>query len=329
MGSFFEEDNTLLQLERNKNFLLEKSELYASGRMALLDLVLYEKTINHVQKIYVPSYYCHDVTRMLEKYLVVEIYDCNILNQIDIKNISNGSLLLLVEYFGNRCLLKDTCLNKNIKILLDKTHNPFSNYHYDFDIAYVFGSLRKIFPISDGGFLYPKITLSQKIENEEFFVEIQVAMQLKKQYLLGDLSDKSDYLKKYNNFENELNKGLCILSISEKSYQKIQYINIDNILKTKNDNLLFLYGIFRNKLDIFYNNCYFSIWVDEVDLTSIRSYFIEYNVYPIILWLSYMGDVPILNNKVLLSFHVDYRYSTEDLNKLNSLIHMALERNLL
>lgn len=295
----------------------DKCQLYMSGRHALLEIIDFHSSNN--VKVFIPSYYCHDVTHLIEKIASIELYNCDPFSFVDLSIFPKQSIVVLVEYFGNPARIKD--INNDITILLDKTHDPFSKYDYSFTVDYTFGSLRKLLPIVDGGFLSPPLP-----SNEDAFAdssysivqEVEEAMLLKKSFLNGEIVDKRLFLEVFHSFEAYLNKGKNPIPISKNSYDKLFKIDIDRIKKIKNDNLEYLYSYYSEKsfFEVFYNKSYFSFLVPNDLLIKIKSSLIKNNIYPIILWPNYEGNLCLFEGSVLLSLHADFRYNMSDINKL-------------
>ena len=177
MGSSFHEISTEL-ISSVSNVSWNDYELYLSGRYALLDLVLYKKAYEGLTEIYVPSYYCHDVTRLIESQIEVKLYECSPISVVDLSLFPRGVTVILVEYMGNKVR---TIGDNSLKVIIDKTHNPLSRFSYSFMPEFQFGSLRKIFPTGEGGFLFPKFCSSlKKISsiNDENLKSLKRAMYL-------------------------------------------------------------------------------------------------------------------------------------------------------
>lgn len=321
MGSSFHEISTEL-ISSISNVSWNDCELYLSGRYALLDLVLYKKNYEALTEIYVPSYYCHDVTRLLESQIEVKLYECSPISMVDLSIFPKGATVILVEYMGNKV---KTISDNSLKIIIDKTHNPLSKFSYSFTPEFQFGSLRKIFPTGEGGFLFPKLCSSlKKISsiNDENLKSLKRAMYLKKIYLHGGNIDKKDFLKEFNTFEELLNNTTDIYSISEDTLALLSTLDVDTLYDNKKKNLEFLYSYYENSkvIQIFKNNSYFSFFVSLEDYSHIRSKLIDNNVYPIVLWPNYEGDIHLINGCVLVSLHADFRYDLQDLKKLTNIL---------
>ncbi|MBB6364080.1 hypothetical protein [Acinetobacter lwoffii] len=321
MGSSFHEISTELTSSVS-NVSWNDSELYLSGRYAIFDLVLYKKAYEDLTDIYIPSYYCHDVTRLIESQIEVKFYECSPISIIDLSLFPRDATVILVEYMGNKVR---TIGDNSLKVIIDKTHNPLSKFSYSFIPEFQFGSLRKIFPTGEGGFLFPKLYFSQKKAssiNGDSLKSLKRAMHFKKVYLHGGDIEKKDFLKEFNAFEELLNNTTDIYNISEDTLALLSTLDVDTLYNHKKKNLDFLYSYYGNStvIKIFKNNSYFSFFVLLEDYAHVRSKLINNNVYPIVLWPNYEGDIYLINGYVLVSLHVDFRYDLQDLKKLTNIL---------
>lgn len=321
MGSSFHEISTELTSSVS-NVSWNDSELYLSGRYAILDLVLYKKAYEGLTEIYMPSYYCHDVTRLIESQIEVKFYDCSPISIIDLSLFPRDATVILVEYMGNKVR---TIGDNSLKIIIDKTHNPLSEFSYLFKPEFQFGSLRKIFPTGEGGFLSPKPSYSFKKINNKNNSKLQSlknAMHLKKLYLSGEKIKKDEFLKVFNNFEYFLNNNSDIYEISKQGLNHLFQLNIDKIYNKKYKNLEYLYTYYKDSkvLKIFKNTCYFSFFIPMDNYYYIKSKLINNNIYPIVLWPNYEGEIHLINGEVLVSLHADFRYNIEDIKKLTIIL---------
>ncbi|WP_180000035.1 hypothetical protein [Acinetobacter sp. YH12239] len=321
MGSSFHEISTELTSNISSVFWSD-CELYLSGRYAILDLVLYKKIHENLTEIYLPSYYCHDVTRLIESQIKVKLYECSPISIVDLSLFPRDATVIIVEYMGNKVR---TIGGNSLKVIIDKTHNPLSNFSYSFIPEFQFGSLRKIFPIGEGGFLFPKLYFSQKKSssiNEDSLKSLKTAMHLKKEYLHGRDVDKKDFLKEFNAFEELLNNTTDIYNISEDTLALLSILDVDTLHDHKKKNLNFLYSHYKNSkfIKCFKNNSFFSFFILLEKYAHVRSKLIDNNVYPIVLWPNYEGDIHLINGCVLVSLHADFRYNLHDLKKLTNIL---------
>lgn len=322
MGSSFHEILAEPKLKVSTKSVWNGYALYLSGRYALLDLVLYKKKYEGLTEIYIPSYYCHDVTRLIENQIRVHFYECSPISVVDLSIFPHGATVVLVEYMGNKVKVSG---DNMLKVIMDKTHNPFLEHSYPFTPEFQFGSLRKVLPTGEGGFLFPKLNYSFKktvYTHNDKLTSLKSAMYFKKLYLDGKEVDKNNFLKEFGAFEAFLNSTTDVYGISKLTLAYLSELDINNIYQKKDKNLEFLYSYYKNneKIKFFKNNCYFSFFISLDNYNFIRMWLINNNVYPIVLWPDYEGNTHLINGDVLVSLHADFRYGLEDLKKLTIIL---------
>src|SRR5690606_1878272 len=118
MGSSFHETSTETKLTVPNRIKWDSYALYLSGRYALLDLIIYKKKYEDLTEVYIPSYYCHDVTRLIESQIKVQFYECSPISIVDLSWFPKGATVILVEYMGNKV---KTISDNLLKIIIDKT----------------------------------------------------------------------------------------------------------------------------------------------------------------------------------------------------------------
>lgn len=318
---------------------LPESNLYASGRQALLDLAITRKW----KRLWVPSYFCEETLDCISR-VGIELCKYNInplINPSDVVGnipVHKYDGLLIVNYFG----LFDVRVFTNLdcEIVEDHTHNLIGNWAVNSKADWCIASLRKTLPISDGGILWsPKnITLPNKPQSNDITNIVMnkrwKAMNLKRVYLNGENVSKNDFLSLFSETEEEFDK-LSISSISEGSLQIVNSLDIRKWYDVKRRNWNFL----REKL-IGYNNVKILTPENESDWpfslilcfedndirNKVRQGLISKAVYPAILW-----RIEDNNDKVaqsfgdrMLSVHCDGRYSLKDMQNLFLLIEDSL-----
>ena len=101
-------------------------------------------------KIYIPNLICPDLIKVIIKSKIVfDFYSIKIdLESSDEINLDENEYILIINYFGRKNSLVKKHPRKNV--LLDQSH--ILNAFFDTKEYQVFGSLRKVYPQSDGGF---------------------------------------------------------------------------------------------------------------------------------------------------------------------------------
>lgn len=316
-----------------------ESNLYASGRQALLDLVI----ARGWKRLWVPSYFCEEsldcVSRtgiVLCKYNITPL-----LNPYDIIekiHVNRNDGVLIVNYFG----LFDTRTFSDIgcEIVEDHTHNLIGNWALHSTADWCIASLRKTLPIADGGMLWsprqhvlPMAPASKKI-TDAIMARRSCAMNLKRKYLKGDSVCKDEYLRIFQDTEKEFDK-LPISAISDVSRQIVDKIDIREWNNSKHRNWNFLANsLINNKsLEVLSpencKDCPFSLILhfnDNIARDIVRKKLIDKSVYPAILWN--IEDKSCMSAKLfgdtMLSVHCDGRYTLENMEQLLTIIKDSL-----
>lgn len=243
---------------------------------------------------YLPSYLCDSMIKPFsELNLNINFFGHEVpLKPLLNKNIEN-SVILLVDYFGTEYISNkeiEELLNKNNTIIMDLTHsilnkNRFSIKH---DNYYIIASLRKIFPIPDGGVVYhsnekfnssdkfpenyePKLEamllryfylnkmnmgLNVPIEDDEKFHDVLEGIYTKKpEGFKKDLKAlKKHYLSLHYEYEFKKQKEeVTPQNIPAISLFILNNISFTSMMNKRNENLKFIYENIKNK-DIFLYN---------------------------------------------------------------------------
>ncbi len=128
---------------------------FALGRHAVAELVAELKA----QTIWVPEYFCHDVSECWRASVKVRLYvDDPRRPEPDFKSIQAGprDLVVAMNYFGTRegkpwaaWRRKHDCV-----LVEDHSHDPFSPWALKSRADFAFASLRKTLPVADGAVLW-------------------------------------------------------------------------------------------------------------------------------------------------------------------------------
>lgn len=313
----------------------EKISFLASGRDALYGLLL-ELTQNNKGrnfKIWIPSYYCHSLTMTLSKTYHVNIYESRPYGPINISNrFTENDLIVVPEYFGHKSCIK---FRGNPRVILDKTHNPITNYTYEYDVDYIFGSLRKVLPIADGGFYIRNDNNSNRVGLEanypisdthrSSYEAIAKAMQLKTNYLEGTISKKQDYLDLYSYGESQIGTDITPSGILSNR-TLISYADIQYYISARINNNRTLKSLF-NKHSLNFNftdtTLFFTLsFTSATERDSFKMHLIANNIYPSVLWpvnSRYMLKDDIKLSKTTLVLPTDFRYNCEDMEYIVSI----------
>src|SRR5690606_33107717 len=140
------------RIDAEEDNIFSTLPLYYSGRSALYAIV--ENGINQFgwQKIYVPTYYCHEVYDFIRPLkIVIEYYEHNPFasrTEFPFQD-EPDHVVLVVNYFGVSML--DVTKYRSLVVIADLTHDLSAIEASQAD--YIFGSLRKVLPMPVGGFV--------------------------------------------------------------------------------------------------------------------------------------------------------------------------------
>lgn len=316
-----------------------QSNLYASGRQALLDLAI----ARGWKRLWVPSYFCEESLECVRR---TGIELCSYpatpkLNPDKIPSLTDAREndgLLIVNYFG----LFDVhhFADARCEIVEDHTHNLIGNWALNSSADWCIASLRKTLPIPDGGILWsskkhqlpPYPELSQEVA--DIMEKRGHAMNLKQQYLRGGQIDKSDFLNLFQQTE-ECFDSIKISRISDVSRRIVSELDIAKWYNSKKDNWLYLKKNIVQGDDIEIlsqeksDDTPFSIILllrSKEMRENVRRYLISHSVYPAILWTIESEEDKSAQQfgDTMLSIHCDGRYSVEDMKILSELINGSL-----
>lgn len=353
IGSDFSLNLNIFRLkERNdfiKYFNLKKNLfiLFNSGRSTLK---FYLKEIYNKKKIFLlPSYLCHSVIQpFIELKIPFQFYKINKNLEIDIshlRNLISNSVggALFIHYFGfpqNKYILKfyDILKSFEIDIVEDITHSILTNETGIYG-DYAFSSLRKIFPLPDGGLLKSNRENLNNIEFHQGYDEIWgkrlVGSLYKDKYLKGKLTDKKEFLSLFGEAETILDsREIEILSMTKFSRFLLNKFNFSKIINIRRQNFKFLLEKLMGSKQVvpLYKNhrekiCPLGFPILAEKREFLKAKLIENNIFPPIHWVlpDYINKEKFseswnLSNKIL-TIPCDQRYTTNDMQYIVDVIN--------
>ncbi len=197
---------------------------------------------------------------------------------------------------------------------------------------YCICSLRKWFPIPDGGVLYGEPyhmdKLIQKKVKDRKNIEKVNAMFLKTLYLQGKLECNELYRKIFVEEENRLDMQTELWGMSSFSRWLLSFFSISQIQEIRKKNVRYLYSRLQQLHYAFSfkeENTPFTLPIYMKDRDNFRRYLIEHNIFCAVHW-------PILNKTSIfdkhseeisahiLSLPIDQRYGTEEMDYMIKVI---------
>ncbi len=340
LGSEYNLDLNRLEYTQDNvyTYLVEKKSIFMDSGRGALQLLL--KSLPK-GKVLMPNYICDSVIDCFEKDYEIKSYQINTDFTIDIKDIeeklsSEIKILYIVQYFGSlmdsgrRDKILEWKRKYNFIIIEDTTHSIFSKSCMIGD--YCICSLRKWFPIPDGGVLYGEPhhmdKLIQKKVKDRKNIEKVNAMFLKTLYLQGKLECNELYRKIFVEEENRLDMQTELWGMSSFSRWLLSFFSISQIQEIRKKNVRYLYSRLQQLYYAFSfkeEETPFTLPIYRKDRDNFRRYLIEHNIFCAVHW-------PILNKTSIfdkhseeisahiLSLPIDQRYGTEEMDYMIKVI---------
>lgn len=342
LGSNFDLDISDLCYKSNnvKEYLSENNAWYGnSGRAAIKKCIKqYEKG-----KVLLPSYICKSVIDCFEANFEIDFYRVNKNFEIDLTDLEKKlndkiTIVYLMHYFGK--LQSEEVLNflENKKrqlqfiILEDTTHCFLTRKKTIGDIQVC--SLRKWFPIPDGGVAYS--TKHKLIANEEdedsFSARVTEAMILKFMAIHGEINKNELYRKRFSEYEQILNKQTDLYRVSKMAETIMDCMDLTDLIEKRKVNWNCVNTKLQNKkvIPVYNENAElfvpftFPVWVEERD--KLREYLIENHIFCAVHWpiederQTKVGNTTKISEHIL-SLPIDQRYDETYLEYMIEIIN--------
>jgi hypothetical protein len=323
---YCQEKQWSLENTSNSIFYGNTISLFFSGRSALFSVLEQGIKNDGWEKVFFPSYYCHEVIHFIKELSIqVVYYDFNPFLDFETKRINiedvESNVIVNVDFFGLKKL--DVSSFQNAKIIDDQTHNILDLKNSKAD--YCFGSIRKELPIPMGGFCYsPKRyalpNAKYNSECEALAIQKLSAMFLKKKYLEDALVTKDLFRMLFAAVENDFEANYTNAKMPNIAQSILFQLDIDKILEAKRNNLNFAIESLKDCKKIKINLGAKSKALGLVlecnsgeERNQLKLFLIEKNIFPAILWPDQINQRDKEIEDKILFLHVDYRYSTKDI----------------
>jgi hypothetical protein len=335
VGSFFEYPTLDEKIkEESVYFYLVKSRkdhvFLRDGRQAIKVILLNipsaaEKTC------YLPAYACDSITQPFKELgLKLTFYShVHPLKPI-IDDKMEGCVLFIVDHFGVEHISTERIkkfLEMNNIVIMDITHSIFSRTRFtvQHESYYLISSLRKVFPIPDGGIVHH--------DNPRFVVESSIPagyeMMLDAMKMKALQENKNHYLQLYRDYERDKDKETILLQdIPEISLKILKKINITDVIKKRTANINYLYENLETEHFLFKRDDIKSpfflplLFENEQQRDKVRELLIENEIYSPVHWeISQQEfEYEISISKRILSLPIDQRYDKKDMQKIKRVL---------
>lgn len=328
---------------RNKSAFFQRDyELFATGRAALISLLLFNRNRGERVALHLPSFFCMGVAASLAKYFDLRWYrDIPTDSAPDFDSIEAkpGEAVVAVNFFGARAgkaWRQWQSKRDDIILIEDHTHDPFSSWAKNSSADYAFVSLRKTLPLPDGAILWSPRgrDLPAAISPQSRGAQEKLdGMIYKMAYLAGGNALKERFrelqIRGEDSLEHETNAAA-----SKYTKAALKSIAAEKLSKLRKRNvLLFLESIEREArgpwAPLFTSwpkgaTPFNPILVCETPAIrdALQKYLIGENIYPAIHWrqedggLSSGGPEAVALGKRIITIPVDFRCSIEDIDRI-------------
>jgi hypothetical protein len=327
-GSFF--DSRPLPVASGSDEAFRGAVLFGTGRGALGAAIEHGRQRGW-QRLLVPTYYCHDVTRYIEPHVEVRMYEHGPTSAETVLRLDPGEVALVVEYFGARATVRV----EGGEVLLDRTHDPLAAWTYERPPSMAFASLRKTLPLADGGALWPEADSAldeapSSAEIEAASAAMNMAMDMKAKYLVGASDDKSAYLAEHAAAEQALTNA-SVGTMTSSSRAQLRSLPIRELQRRRRENLTVFRGALEVRTDALRHHDFPAFIVlsasGRVMRDRIREELRCRDIYSAVYWPLHgveAGADEVDFSSRMLILHADHRYSPDDMVKVAAAVGDAV-----
>ena len=326
---------------------------YQSGRNAIESLLLFLKNEKNIRCVLLPDYICDTVADAAERagveikrYLLDKDYGFDI---SEVNGKATGDCCIYIcHYFGTP--VSDEVIeavnmwkSKGICVIEDVTMSLLSRGESVGFGDYILGSLRKWFPIPDGGFVssktsvLPEEPVRDKVSKyTDYYLAVQM---MKRQYICGGCKDpelKDLYLSYYKESIRELFSDYKIYPISDWSYNYLQNVDIESVRDLRIRNYDLLYDLLKDvegisvKVKRSGDNIPFGMVILSDKRDELLSELIKNDLYCNVHWRLTEDVCTGGTDGAYLSAHsitvpCDQRYSEENIRRIADIIKVSVK----
>lgn len=347
IGSHFSYDRRFLLNDSQTNYLpwenYDKDEIYTfSGRMAIELAIADILKHRNVKLAYLPSYCCKSmIAPFLRENIELEFYhvsyDSDVGLTVDIDLEKDCDIFLAMSYFGIASAMMDKYISqftqRDIFVIEDVTHRLLSSPYSSRDSDYIIASIRKWIAIPSGGYIrknYGSLSVRASELKEALYKNKLKAMFEKSAYLKDSSSvKKSEFMKKFIEFENTLVSLKKPCKIDEVSYDLIQKTDFKEIKEIRINNAKYLYQGIANLQKIKpliktmnpRNDCplFLPIVTSIEERDDLQDHLINERIYSPVHW----PKNPFIEagiEQFQISLICDQRYNTADMQRILDVI---------
>lgn len=324
------------------------ASFWASGRDAFRALLLHGQQRRGWSRLWIPAYFCQEVAEaLLSTGIGLRVYpDGPKSAEPSVANLDlqPGDVILRVNFFGLRVLPPATALRaRQIEIIDDHTHDPWSESALHSDADWVLASLRKTLPIPDGGVLWSPQAhelppgMPSSPERRLASLEKLTAMLLKGLYLRGLQIEKQVFRQLALSGEAHIASGE-ISGMPDWTHNLLTVFPVDDWRAIRRCNFEIAAQALADLpwLEVLQpyepQACPFSVVLlfdSEARRSFVRQKLIEARIYPAVLWPLNDPVVDGISREYrdfsarMLSIHCDMRYVEDEMLRVANLVRQS------
>jgi hypothetical protein len=312
--------------------------LTGSGRDAIRLLLGWGKRARGWTRLLVPSFFCQDVLRSLAEELPLQVYadapDAALPSSID---ADAKDAVLVTSFYGMRASL---AVETRGAVIEDHTHDPLARAAFESRAAYAVASLRKTFPLPDGGVAWsprgdplpeaPQMTEAHAVAA----LDRLSGMVLKLHYLQGDAVEKDAFRRPAVAGEQRIGLG-SPSAISPYARERLPTLPSREWREQRAKNLAAFRAALGDVPGVRLLDAPFAatlVCASHELRERLRTTLIARRIYPAVLWdlgapvAPGIPDAHVDLARRVLSLHCDFRYDEDDMERVAREVRDAIRR---
>lgn len=303
-----------------------------SGRAALALAATQLTASSPRPRIWVPDYYCWDVTDYLRQRLEVVVYESSPVRQRLPEDTAPGDVLLIPSYFGRRPPPPGPTHGP---VILDVTHDPLAPWIDGYPADAVVGSLRKTLPLPEGGFMMLRSPQRPQLASDELprtaVAAAAEAMSLKLHWIHGKGQVGPEVWYPLLRHHEELISEFEPSGVQPATVRAAKRLPAAEMRLARLRNLSFvedrLAGALPAGMSTLDNSYGLIVLVQSPVLRDeLRTRLIAAEIFPAVLWA--LPPAASVDSRAfadrMLMLHTDYRYGRNDMEYLVEQVVTAL-----
>ena len=328
-------------------WLPKEASYWHSGRHALRALV---RSLRPGRVLF-PSFYCQDVLEAADDTEVRAYADGPEDERIDASalDLRSGDMLVVTNNYGMRPAAPVSAVPAGVILVEDHTHDPLSRWARTSTADFAFASLRKWFPLPDGGMLWspaarplpraPAFDPSSHAASAAITLDRLTGMLLKQRYLAGEPVAKDDFRARAIAGESAIGQAdpapmspvsRTLLDLFPAEAWRVarsrNHATFERALGSIRDARM----LTRTGDDMRAPYAAVLCFDDPEKREAVRSELVRRSIYPAVLWpidARRAAGIPSAHvelSRRVLCLHCDHRYDAGDMERIAAAVRGAL-----